>query len=227
MPVTDGPGSATPLARYDPESCCWRTSVVTLFQQEQGEPLGTLPRSGTTRSGELYERPMLAPLTVGNAGSVLPTPRASDTNGPGAHGTGGPDLRTAVTLLPTPRSTDGPKGGPGQVNGRGVADSLPAIGVLLPTPTAQAAKHGTDDRGPGTLDDHNNLWSVATRMHGQLLPTPTSRDWKDGAPNDNVPTNALLGREVWKLGATTGPPSPAGNTSPDDPHPPPPTTEDD
>lgn len=42
---------------------------------------------------------------------------------------------------------------------------------LLPTPTAQAAKHTTDDRGPGTLDDHN-LWAVATR----LLPTPAAHE---------------------------------------------------
>jgi hypothetical protein len=28
-------------------------------------------------------------------------------------------------------------------------------------------------------------------------PTPTTRDWKDGSPNENVPVNALLGREVW------------------------------
>lgn len=28
---------------------------------------------------------------------LLPTPRTSDTNGPGAHGDGGMDLRTAVT----------------------------------------------------------------------------------------------------------------------------------
>lgn len=33
---------------------------------------------------------------------LLPTPRTSDTNGAGAHGQGGLDLRTAVTLLPTP-----------------------------------------------------------------------------------------------------------------------------
>jgi DNA (cytosine-5)-methyltransferase 1 len=33
---------------------------------------------------------------------MLPTPRTSDTNGPGLHGDGGLDLRTAVTLLPTP-----------------------------------------------------------------------------------------------------------------------------
>lgn len=60
--------------------------------------------------------------------NLLPTPRTSDSNGAGAHGTGGPDLRTAI---------------------------------------------------------------------GQLLPTPTARDWKDGAPCVNVPENALLGRAVW------------------------------
>ena len=31
------------------------------------------------------------------------------------------------------------------------------------------------------------------------LPTPTSRDWKDGGPVENVPENALLGRVVWRL----------------------------
>jgi len=34
--------------------------------------------------------------------SLMPTPRTSDTNGAGEHGTGGPDLRTVVSLLPTP-----------------------------------------------------------------------------------------------------------------------------
>lgn len=38
--------------------------------------------------------------------ALMPTPRTSDTNGPGAHGSGGPDLRTAVTLLPTPTAQD-------------------------------------------------------------------------------------------------------------------------
>ena len=38
--------------------------------------------------------------------SLLPTPRTSDTNGSGVHGTGGPDLRTVVDLLPTPAVAD-------------------------------------------------------------------------------------------------------------------------
>jgi DNA-cytosine methyltransferase len=37
---------------------------------------------------------------------LLPTPRTSDTNGAGEHGAGGMDLRTAVTLLPTPCARD-------------------------------------------------------------------------------------------------------------------------
>lgn len=36
--------------------------------------------------------------------ALLPTPRTTDAQGAGAHGEGGLDLRTAVTLLPTPRT---------------------------------------------------------------------------------------------------------------------------
>lgn len=43
---------------------------------------------------------------------LLPTPRTSDTNGPGHHGDGGVDLRTAVTLLPTPKAGDADFGFP-------------------------------------------------------------------------------------------------------------------
>jgi DNA (cytosine-5)-methyltransferase 1 len=43
--------------------------------------------------------------------ALLPTPRTSDTNGAGQHGDGGMDLRTTVTLLPTPTAGDGMAGG--------------------------------------------------------------------------------------------------------------------
>ena len=39
-------------------------------------------------------------------GTLLPTPRSSDTRGAGAHGEGGADLRSAVVLLPTPTVAD-------------------------------------------------------------------------------------------------------------------------
>jgi DNA (cytosine-5)-methyltransferase 1 len=44
---------------------------------------------------------------------------------------------------------------------------------LLPTPTAQAAKHGADSRFGGGNGDVSNLWQIA-----HLLPTPRNRDAK-------------------------------------------------
>lgn len=38
--------------------------------------------------------------------ALLPTPTTSEANGPGAHGTGGADLRTTISLLPTPVASD-------------------------------------------------------------------------------------------------------------------------
>lgn len=77
------------------------------------------------RNGRVYARPTSAPRTSAPAGFwLLPTPRTSDTNGTGTHGTGGLDLRTAVTLLPTPTARDG-KGSdlPSRTGGR----SLPTV----------------------------------------------------------------------------------------------------
>ncbi|MDF3280882.1 DNA (cytosine-5-)-methyltransferase [Gordonia sp. N1V] len=48
--------------------------------------------------------------SLGAVGALLPTPRASDTNGAGVHGDGGLDLRSAA-LLPTPCAADGTGGG--------------------------------------------------------------------------------------------------------------------
>lgn len=46
-----------------------------------------------------------------SAVQFFPTPRTSDCRGPGEHGTGGIDLRTAVNLLPTPAAAESTGGG--------------------------------------------------------------------------------------------------------------------
>ena len=84
--------------------------------------------------------------------ALFPTPRTSDANGVGEHGTGGPDLRTAVDRL-------------------------------LPTPTAQAAKHGapTDyeiERYRSGGQDAFNLWVVAAMLPGSAPTPPPSTDGK-------------------------------------------------
>lgn len=100
---------------------------------------------------------------------LLPTPRTTDTNGPGKHGTGGPDLRTvADRLLPTPRARDHKGRDP---NPRGV-DLNEAV-ALLPTPRAtDGTKGGPNSRGSS---GDPNLPMVAV----SLLPTPAACDWKD------------------------------------------------
>lgn len=59
-----------------------------------------------------------------------------------------------------------------------------------PTPTAN---NGT---GAGTSGREGGL-NLQTAVQVVAWPTPTARDWKDGSECLNVPTNSLLGREVW------------------------------
>lgn len=128
-------------------------------------------------------RPAADPGRVGDGSPVLtllPSPRTSDTNGAGVHGDGGLDLRTAVSLLPTPttapttgngharnlggearallptpRATDGTKGGPNQRGSSGDL-MLPSAVTLLPTPTVMdyassgASYAATDTHHTGT-----------------------------------------------------------------------------
>lgn len=116
------------------------------------------------------------------AGSLLPTPSCSDTNGAGQHGDGGLDLRTAVSLLPTPRATDGTHGGPNQRGSSGDL-MLPSAVHLLPTPAV-------NDMGAAYTPDEWDAWTDRMKAehgngngHGKslsieaqrLLPTPTTQ----------------------------------------------------
>lgn len=64
----------------------------------------------SVRSRSRLRASVLRTSETGSTG--WPTPRTSDTNGPGLHGTGGMDLRTAVTLAgwPTTTATDASRG---------------------------------------------------------------------------------------------------------------------
>ena len=69
------------LAKFDPDSCSWKTAQCSLFGAEP-ESLQTLPRSGMTRGGLLWERPMSERRTNATGFGLWPTPTAS-SNGPG------------------------------------------------------------------------------------------------------------------------------------------------
>ena len=93
-------------------------------------------------------------------------------------------------------------------NGRAYQQVLwaPAINVidggLLPTPKAGDGERGRD-RARARPDAKSR--ELATCVRDQMLPTPTTRDWKDGSQQacQNVEANGLLGREIHQAAGST------------------------
>jgi hypothetical protein len=100
------------LAKYDPDSCSWKTPQCSLLEEEP-ELLATLPKWGMTVNGLLWELPTLEPTTSETGCGLWASPNARDWKDSGA--TQGnrksPNLGTQVHW-PTPR-TKGMCGGSG------------------------------------------------------------------------------------------------------------------
>ena len=64
------------LAKYDPDSCSWKTPQCSLLGEEP-ESLATLPRWGMTVGGLLWELPTLEPITKGKESGLWGTPTTS------------------------------------------------------------------------------------------------------------------------------------------------------
>jgi hypothetical protein len=170
---TDGSGSSslpTPTARDSAASGGSTPSDVTLTDAVVRTELGTrenprhLPTPRATRGASSTE----TMYALGAERSdehrtqwqvLMPTPRTSDTNGPGSHGTGGPDLRTVVSLLPTPLTTtaDGVQELERRVGGRGstLADE---VEHLLPTPVAAEGVKATTRQGSAQKSKTGQVW---------------------------------------------------------------------
>lgn len=90
------------LARYDRDSCSWKTVQPSLLG-DSDEFLETWPRYGMTRNGVSYLRPTLKLRTSANDSGLWPTPVASDTGSRlKPYAQGGTPLSLAVKLWPTP-----------------------------------------------------------------------------------------------------------------------------
>ena len=76
---TSGPRSSASLGKWDPSSCSWRMSQA-MFDWDSTECSVILPKSGSTRSGQLFERPMSELRTDESGCSSWPTPSAALTN---------------------------------------------------------------------------------------------------------------------------------------------------
>lgn len=150
----------------------------------------------TSRSGDRIDEPLLGGLAeAATEGRLLPTPRAQDSDesintfrartealqqNEGRNGgpTGMPLGVAVQRLLPTPRATDGTKGGPNQAGSSGDLMLPSAVqperlaaaaeGQLLPTPTAgDSRSSGRHTTTTGVMHSGTTLTDAA-----RLLPTP-------------------------------------------------------
>ena len=134
-----------PFASYDRDTHCWRTCQDSLW----GESLTysqTWPRAGMTRNGIAYPLPPSVPRT-----SVI----------------------GSTSLLPTPRASDGEKGGRGDLLAI-VRTGKPSGRKYWPTPTVADALGG-----PGSSGRDGGL-NLRTAVGGQLNPQWT--EWLMGFP---------------------------------------------
>jgi hypothetical protein len=111
---------------------------------------------------------------------LLPTPEAklgsagTDYARADREGSGGDDLQTRMAkLLPTPRASDGEKGGPNQAGSSGDLMLPSAVMPLLPTPTTQ---DGANNGGPSQHEQNTPPLNTVVN----LLPTPAAADGSGG-----------------------------------------------
>lgn len=195
MTDTSGPTSLTPLAYYDPDTSSLRTSQGT-FPLASTECSLTLPRSGSMRSGALYERPTLEPATDElGCSSLLLSPSAGDGEGGGRKN-------------PPPRGV-GTKQGSG-----GLREQVRTLLPNLPTPTAWLGRREAHSKGDPARWTNPERSNELSDFVAWLLPTPSA-----GNPNDGEDLEKRHGNGNCLPGAITALPSPGTNDSSDDQHP--------
>ncbi len=194
MPDTSGPTLPEPSAFYDPGSSSWRTSPGT-FPWEPPPCLETLPASGMTLAGVLYELPTSAPATgAPGCSSLLPTPAANQYEMD--------DVDAYLERRERCKET--------AQNGNGFGLVLSMAVKMLPTPSAADGLGGHERRG-GTRGDELLLSGLAKDVgRRRQQPTPTSRDHKGHNQRHD---------ETCLTGALTAPPSSATPPPSDDPPP--------
>jgi len=104
--ATCGLGYYKPLANYDPTTQSWKMSVG-IFPLGEQPSLPTLPPSGMTQNGALFQQPAWEPITEETESSLWPTPTAHPDNSNLKGKFKNPTLGDAVRMWPTPRAAMG------------------------------------------------------------------------------------------------------------------------
>jgi hypothetical protein len=184
-----GPTWRALLARFDPESCSWKTAQHSLLG-DSGELFQTWPRSGMTADGQCWELPMLGRRTRETESGSWPTPLTSDARGPGLSKTrqGSQSLSVAVKAWPTPTANQyeckdlekmlerRERAKLSSGNGNGFGLTLANAVRMVATPTARDWKSG---KASQATHDRNSR-PLSEQIGGSL--NPTWVEWLMGFP---------------------------------------------
>jgi len=173
-PVADetGGGAQSPaMAKHRGQTLRLTGQIIDLV--EPGRlPQPLLPTSaandlGNTPENHLRKKPGRQVVTslmvlvdgelIASGGRLRPTPTTSNKNGPGVHGQGEADLRTTVSLLPTPTTQDGSNtAGPSQA----ARNTPPSTGLqwLLRTPVAEEGTKAPALQNSDTKSKTGQVW---------------------------------------------------------------------
>jgi len=213
-----GERCSEPFASFDPDTCSWRTSRISLISDPlEGTPetlperyMQTWPRSVSILSGMCFQQQPSVPLTsVRGSSPLLPTPTASDGERESeTFGRGNSTLKGALKLLPTPKAE--PRG-PASKRGRN-AQGGPGLNEairLLPTPRA-------DCRDQAPRSPRKGWRPSLMEATVKLLPTPHGMP-KEGQNRRPGPSGNELGFAVGSLltGESSDPLSSVGSGSTD------------
>lgn len=183
-----GTTCSPPLCVWEPASSSLRTSQLSLFAGST-KYSDRLPRRGSMRSGCIYARATSAPATNGTGSSYWPTARAIS---------GGAESAERKQELGRKDAGGG---------------DLQSAAQQWPTPNSQSPNALRGGGDPTRCSNPERQTNLQDRV--AAWPTPTPRDHKDGACADQeVPTNALLGRTAARFGLHP-PRTPDGETSSD------------
>ena len=107
-----------PTAEWNCQAMLWEQPAMELFSGQRVPFSETWPTSGMTRNGRLFPLPASEHHTSASGFSssqLMPTPTTQPDTGNGHARNLGKEAR----LLPTPKASDGTKGGPNQRGSKG------------------------------------------------------------------------------------------------------------
>lgn len=188
------------MLTWNPDRGIWETQEQSLLCDHADTFTENWPTGGVSRRGTAWARDPFHAAAVHSAlfrpVALLPTPDAYEPmRGSSVH----PDRKragrhqvclsdvTEHTMLPTPRATDGTKGGPNQRGSKGERMLPSAVHHLLPTPKASDGTSHSPTTSGRPVEKSTALATQVLLQAGflehrrtvPLLPTPTTFDAKD------------------------------------------------